>query len=124
MHEVGGMRLRPYFGDTYVGIVTIAMAFGGVCAAVSALMFFFRPVCEPILRFAMMLFVHSVSRGSFVYDPATYWFWDGYVAVLGAFIPLVAAVVIIRKPAQDRRIDQELRRQSTEFSHGAPVEPE
>lgn len=124
MDKVGGMRLRPYFGDTYAGILTIGIAFAGACASVSALMFFFRPLCEPILRFAMALFVHSVSGGSFVYDPATYWLWDGYVAFLGALMLLFAAVVIIRKPAQDRRIDQALRRQTTEFSHGAPLEPE
>lgn len=124
MGEVCGMWLRPYLGDTYAGIVTIAIAFAGACIAVSALMFLFRPVCEPVLRFAMTLFVYWVSHGYFVYDPATYWFWDGYVAFLGVFILFIAAVVLIRKPARDRRIDQALRRQTTEFSHGEPLEPE
>jgi hypothetical protein len=124
MDECGRVRLRPYFGDTYAGIVTIALALAAVCAVVSAAMFFFRSVCEPILRFAMTAFVHSVAHGYFVYDPATYWFWDGYVAFLGVFILLIATVVIIRKPAQDRRIEEALRRQTTEFSHGASLERE
>jgi hypothetical protein len=123
MYKVGGMRLRPYFGETYAGIITFGITLAGACAAVSAVMFLFRPLCEPILRFATTLFVHSVAHGYFVYDPATYWFWDGYVAVLGVFILIVTAVVIIRKPAQDRRIDQALLRQTSESSHGAPLEP-
>jgi|SRR5689334_6854217 len=101
------MRLRPYFGDTYAGIVTIAFALAGACAALSAVMFFFRPVCEPILSVAITLFVHSVSRAYFAYDPATYWFWDGWVAFLGVFVLLIATVVIIRNR---RRTDASIRR--------------
>ena len=123
MYEVGVMRLRPYFGDTYVGIVTMSTAFTAACATLSALMFFFRPFCEPILRFVLSFFVHSVAHIYFVYDPAMYWFWDGYVAFLGVFILILATVMIVRKPAQDRRIDQALRRQTSESSHGAPLEP-
>jgi hypothetical protein len=70
------------------------------------------------------LFVHTVARGYFVFDPNTYWLWDGFVLFLGAFILVLGTVFIIIKPAQDCRIDDALRRQSTQFSHGAPLEPE
>jgi len=123
MDECDRMRLRPYFGDTYVGIVTIAVAGASACVLLSAVMFLFRPVCEPILRIALTFFVRSLG-GYYVYDPGLYWFWDGYAASLGIFILSIAAVVIIRKPAQDRRIDVALRGQTTELSHGAPLEPE
>jgi len=118
------MRLRPYFGQTYLGIVTIGLTFAGVCGLVSAAMFMFRPICEPILRFALTLFVHSVAHSYFRYDPATYWFWAGYIGALGVLFVAVFVIAIIRKPAQDRRIDEALRRQTTEISHGAPLEPE
>ena len=117
------VRLRPYFGDTYTGIVAFALGGASACALLSAAMFLFRPVCEPILRFALTL-VAARLGGHFMYDPGSYWFWDGYAAFCGIFILVVAAVIIVRKPAQDRRIDQELRSQTTEFSHGAPLDPE
>lgn len=117
------MRLRPYFGDTYAGIVTIALGFASACGLLSAAMFLFRPMCEPILRIVLVLFAASVG-GHFVYDPDSYWLWDAYAAFLGLFILVLAGVVIVRKPARDQCIDEELRRQTTEFSRGAPLEPE
>lgn len=118
------MRLRPYLGDTVRGIVTVSLSLAGVFVAVSALMFFFRPVCEPILRFALGLFVHGVARGYFVYHPSTYWFWDGFVLFLGIFVLVLGTIFVIIKPAQDRRIDEALLRQTAQSSHGAPLEPQ
>lgn len=117
------MRLRPHFGDTYVGIFTITVGGAAACALLSAVMFLFRPVCEPILRNVLRFFVQSVG-GYYVYDPRSYWFWDGYAALLSTLAFVIAAIVIIRKPAQDWRIDNVLRGQTTEISHGAPLEPD
>jgi len=72
----------------------------------------------------LTLFVHTLARGHFVYHPNTYWFWNGFVLFLGVFILILGTVFIIIKPAQDRRIDAALRRQTTQCSHGAPLEPE
>jgi hypothetical protein len=85
-------------------------------------MYLFRPLFEPILRFALVVAAGYLG-GHFVYHPDQYWFWDGHAALLGLFILGIAVVVMIRKPAQDRQIDGELRRQATEYSHGAPLEP-
>jgi hypothetical protein len=116
------MRLRPYFGETYGGMVAITLGAASACALLSALMFLFRPVCEPILRIVLTLFVASVG-GHYVYDPSSYWFWAGYAGFLGIFVLIITAIFIIRKPAQDRRIGDALRRQTMEISHGAPLEP-
>lgn len=86
-------------------------------------MYLFRPVFEPILQIALVVAAGWLG-GHFVYRPDQYWFWDGYAALLGLFILGFASVVMIRKPAQDRQIDGELRRQTIEYSHGAPLDPE
>ena len=118
------MKLRPYFGDSYAGIVTIGVAGAVMCAVTSAAMFLFRSFCEPILRLALTAYVDIVAHSYFRYDPSEYYYWAGYVGVLGAFILLLAAVTMIRKPAQDRTIDGALRGQTTDFANGAPLEPE
>lgn len=86
-------------------------------------MYLFRPVFEPILRIVLVVGTAYLG-GHLVYHPDQYWSWDGYAAFLGLFVLAIAAVAMIRKPAQDRQIDEELRRQTTELSHGAPLEPE
>jgi hypothetical protein len=120
--EYSGVRLRPYFGDTYAGIITIGVGGASACALLSVAMYLFRPFFEPILRIALVVTAGYLG-GHFVYRSDQYWLWDGYAALLGLFILGMAAVVMIRKPAQDRQIDGELRRQTTEYSHGAPLEP-
>ncbi|HET7577328.1 MAG TPA: hypothetical protein VFK19_12300 [Sphingomicrobium sp.] len=117
------MRTRPYFNDTYAGIVLIGVAGAAICGLVSGVMFLFRSLCEPILRIALTGFVEVVAHSTYRYDPSTYYLWAGYAGFLGLFILLIAAVAIIRKPAVDRRIDESLRRQTTEFASGAPLEP-
>jgi len=117
------MRLRPYFAQTYFGISLIGLALATACGLVSTAMFLFRPLCEPILAVALTIVVHAVSRGYFRYDPATYWFFSGYIAFLGVGILFISAVAMIRKPGQDRHIDEALRRQTTDFAQGAPLEP-
>jgi cell division protein FtsX len=117
------MRLRPYFGDTYAGIITIGLTGAVICGLISAAMFLFRSFCEPILRIALTAFVDAVAHSYFRYDPSQYYLWAGYVGFLGVFILAIAAVTMIRKPAQDRIIDDALRRQTTDFANGAPLEP-
>ena len=118
------MKLRPYFAETYAGIVVITAAFAGACALLSVTMFFFRPLCEPILRLALPLFAEWLCHAHVAYDPASYWFWDAFVAFLAFFVVFLAVTVLIRKPAEDRRIDEALLRQTSQLSHGAPLEPE
>ena len=117
------MRFRPYFGDTYVGIVTVGLAGAAICGLTSAAMFLFRSFCEPILRVALAAVVDAVAHSYFRYDPAEYYYWAGYVGFLGVLVLLLAAIATIRKPAQDRIIDDALRRQTTDFANGAPLEP-
>lgn len=120
------MRLRPHFADTYAGIITLGLVFSGAPCLISAAMFFFRPFCEPILKLALPIFARLISKGysHYHYDPNTYWFLDGYVAFLGVLILLIAVVTMIKKPAQDQRIDHALRQRATKYSHGAPLDPE
>ena len=117
------MRFRPHFGDTRTGILTVGLGGAVICGLTSAAMFLFRPFCEPILRLALITIAKGVARTHLRYDPAQYYLWAGYVGFLGVFILGLAAVTIVRKPAQDRVIDQALRRQTTEFANGAPLEP-
>ena len=117
------MRFRPYFGDTYAGIVTLGLAGAAICGLTSVAMFLFRTYCEPILRFVLTAVVGAVTHSNFRYDPAEYYYWAGYVGFLGVLVLLLAARAIIRKPAQDRIIDDALRGQTTDFANGAPLEP-
>ena len=117
------MRLRPYFGDTYGGIVTMGLAGALVCGLLSAAMFLFRSVCEPILRVALTIFANSIAHSYLRYDPSEYYFWAGYVGFLGVVILAITTVTMVRKPAQDRVIDDALRRQTGEIVNGAPLEP-
>jgi hypothetical protein len=118
------MRLRPYFAQTYLGISLIGLSLATLCMLVSAAMFLFRPFCEPILAVVLPIFVNAVSRSYFRYDPALYWFYCGYVAFLGVGVLFIAALAMIRKPSQDRHIDEALRHQTANFAHGAPLDPE
>lgn len=120
------MRLRPHFTDTYGGIITVALALAGLLGGISVVMYLFRPFCEPILQLVLPIIFRAIAQGyrHFSYDPGTYWFLDGCVAILAVAVLLIGAVTIVKKPGQDRRIDDALRKQTAEFSHGAPIDPE
>jgi hypothetical protein len=115
------MRPRRPLGATYGGIIAGGVIGGAAFALLSAVMFLFRSVCEPLVRIAVSfvaIYLHAYLR----YEPAQYWYVAGFVGALGALVVFVAIIALIRRPGDDRRMDAALLRETSEFVNGAPLE--
>ena len=117
------MGMRPYLGDTYRALAFVGVGGFGGFGFLSAAMFLFRPFFEPIVRIVLPIVAAFCFRVSLPYSPDMYWYVTGYVGFLGLFIAFLTAIIAMRKPAQDRRIDDALIRGTTDFANGAPLEP-
>jgi len=109
--------------DTRTNIAVIGIGSVAVFGLLSALMFAFREVFEPVLPYALRLLARVTgARVSAGYEPADYYFWASMPLLFGATIFTVAACAWWLKPRVDRRIDANIRARLQESARGAPLE--
>jgi len=115
-------RPRRPLGTTYIGLV-ILTALGGIGgSATSAAMIFFRPFCEPLLQWLVIPILFR-GKADYDYEPHDYYFFVGLVVVLTVMCILIGLDALICKPAEDRHLDETLRRRLRPHARGAPLDP-
>lgn len=115
------MQRRRPLGTTYHGL-TLLLISGGISGAiVSASMFLFRAQCEPVLRFLLPFVARRATH--YRYNPDSYYFFAWVAVALTLLWIILTGVGLLRKPAEDRRIDAIVRLKGRSMARGAPLEP-
>jgi hypothetical protein len=115
-------RLRP-LATTYTGLVLIF--FGGALVGVltGVLMLAFPHQVEPFLRLAFLV-ASSMLRVRLAYDPGSAPFYAWTVFGLSTLWVCLGAGAILKKPQEDRNIDDHLLKQvRREEARGEPLDP-
>jgi len=101
----------------------VILSIGGTIAGAlaSSALFLFRTQCEPILRFLLPIILPRRAR--FHYDSADYYFFASLVLMMTIIWTGVTLYAILRKPAEDARIDAALRAKHRQVMRGAPLDP-
>jgi hypothetical protein len=115
------MRPRRPLGTTYRGLVILNIGGTIAGALASSALFLFRSQSEPILRFLLPIILPR--RGRFHYDPADYYFFASLVVMVTILWSGLTLYAILRKPAEDARIDAALRTKDRHVMRGAPLDP-
>jgi hypothetical protein len=103
-------------------LAVLALLGGGGGGLLSAILFLFRDQCEPLVSIVLPLLARALG-GHLDYDPSEYWFIAGWVGFLALLWSIGIGWTIIRKPAEDRRVDRILREKLEQSARGAPLEP-
>ncbi len=100
------VKHRKPLAATYRGLLILGLSGGVAIALLSIAMFSFPDTGEPIYRGLMRWLTRA---GAVKLDRDDYYFTAAMVGVLSPFWVLLFVWAMLRKPAEDRHIDAQLR---------------
>jgi hypothetical protein len=105
------------FWTTYRGLATVGLGALALCSIVATAMLLLRSQIEPVMPYIFSAVTGLIGRHTHTalsYNPAYYLWIVGYIYFIGALCKGTMAYAAYRKPAQDRRIDEYLRRRDND----------
>lgn len=117
------MKRLEAFARSYIALLIGALLAGIAGMVFGLAMFIAREQVEPSLPFLLPGITKWLTGSALFYRPEQYYWIATYVSLLSAAFAAAVAFAIIRRPAENRRIDAALRsRLGPDEARGAPLE--
>jgi hypothetical protein len=111
------------FAQSWSAMLLIGWAAGLGGILVAFLLIANRPLCEPVVAALLPFISEALFRSAFHYKPEQYEWIAAYIGGFSALWTLVMLYIVVRAPAEDRRIDTALLKQAgSQEARGAPLE--